>query len=57
MSLVLLVNWAGQPSFPGMVWPIDKVHVLLSLEEVALHTGHRVLMEFDDNSSLIVGDP
>jgi hypothetical protein len=27
------------------------------LEEVAVHAGHQVLMEVDDNSVLIVGDP
>ncbi len=28
-----------------------------SLEEVAMHAGHEVLMEVGDNNMLIVGDP
>jgi hypothetical protein len=29
----------------------------LPLEEVALRAGYKVLMEVDDNSALIIGDP
>jgi hypothetical protein len=45
------------PSFPGMVMPIDKAPFCLSLEEVALRSGHNVLVESDNKSALIVGDP
>jgi hypothetical protein len=31
--------------------------ICLSLKEVAAHVSHKVLMEFDDNGSLIFGDP
>jgi hypothetical protein len=31
--------------------------MLLSLEQVAVSAGHKVLMEFDDNNALIVCDP
>ncbi len=34
-------------------WP--AIH--LSLEEVAVHAGHKVLVEVDIDSMLIVGDP
>ncbi len=39
-----------------MVRPIDKASICLSLEEVAVHAGHKVLMKVDDNSALSVGD-
>jgi len=40
-----------------MVRPIEYVPIRLSLEEVALHAGHEVLMEVNHNISLIAGDP
>jgi len=36
-----------QPSFPGMVKPIKKATICLFLEEVAVHSGNKVLMEVD----------
>ncbi len=39
-----------------MVRPIDFTSIHLSLEEVAVRTGRKVVMEVDDNSALIVGD-
>ena len=47
----------GQLSFPRMARPIEKASTCLSLAEVALKPAHKVLMEVDDNISLIVGDP
>ncbi len=35
---------------------MDKGPICLSLEEVAVHAGHKVLMKVDDNSALSVGD-
>jgi hypothetical protein len=29
----------------------------LCLEEVTVHSGHQVLMEFDNNGAMIVNDP
>jgi hypothetical protein len=40
-----------------MVRPIEKAPICLSLEEVTVRAGHKVLMEVDDNISLIVGNP
>ncbi len=40
-----------------MVKWIDYAPVQLSLEEVTLCVGHKVLTEVDDISALIVGDP
>ncbi len=40
-----------------MVILIDWDPICLSLEEVAVRTGLKVLMEVDDNSAVIVGDP
>jgi hypothetical protein len=47
----------GQTSFPRMVTLIDWDPICLSLEVVAVRTGLKVLMEVDDNSAVIVGDP
>ncbi len=46
----------GQPSFPGMVWPIGKTPFHLSLEKIALRSSHEVLIEVDGNFVLIVGN-
>ena len=40
-------EWLGQWNSPL---------ICLSLKEVAVHEGHKVLMEVDDNISLIVGN-
>jgi hypothetical protein len=40
-----------------MVRPIKYAPIRPSLEEVAVHAGHEVLMEVNDNISLITGDP
>jgi hypothetical protein len=45
------------PSFPWMVMPKDQAPISLSLEEVVMHCGHNVLVESDNKSALIVGDP
>ncbi len=37
------------PSFLGIVRPIDKASTRISLEEVAVGAGHEVLMEVEDN--------
>ncbi len=46
----------GPLSFPGMVRPIECSPIYLSLEEVTVHAGHKVLMEVD-YILLAVGDP
>ncbi len=45
-----------QPSFSRMVRPLGRGPICPSLEEVAGHAGHEVLMEVDNNSLLIVGN-
>ncbi len=40
-----------------MVGQKDYVLISLSLEEVAVHAGHEVSVEVDDNSAWAVGDP
>jgi len=47
----------GQPSFPSMSRPIYLPISFYPLEDAAVHAGHKVLMEVDDNSAPIVGDP
>jgi hypothetical protein len=47
----------GQPSFLGLARPIENVLICLSLEEIAVHAGHKVLMEVDKNISLIARNP
>ncbi len=47
----------GKTSFRGMIWPINYSPTHLSVEEVAVHASHEVLLEVDDNSALIVGNP
>ncbi len=42
---------------PRIVRPIEQAPYCLSLEEVALCAGHKVLMEADDNLLPIIGDP
>jgi hypothetical protein len=37
--------------------PIDQAPISLSLDEVAQRSGHNVLVESDNKSALIVGDP
>ncbi len=46
----------GLPSLPTMVMPIDKATIQLSLEEVPMLANPKVLVEVDDNSTLIVCD-
>jgi hypothetical protein len=48
---------SGQASFPQIIRPIEWAPICLSLEGVAAHGGHEVLMEVNDKSLLIVGDP
>jgi len=43
----LLLLLFGQPSFPCMVRQIEWVHIHLSLEEVAVRAGDRVLVVVD----------
>ncbi len=43
-------------SFPGIVRPRYYALVLLSLEDVTVHAGHKVLVEADDNNTLIVAN-
>ncbi len=52
VHLLLLI---GQPSFPGMVMPIDEAPICLPVEEVAVHAGNEVLMEVE-TTALIVAD-
>jgi hypothetical protein len=40
-----------------MAGTIDYALLHVSLEEVAVHAGHEILMEVDDNSVPIVDDP
>jgi hypothetical protein len=46
----------GQLSFPGMARRLDYAPICLSLEEVTVRAGHKVVVEADDNSALIVGN-
>jgi hypothetical protein len=39
-----------------MVRPIDQAHAILSVEEVAVRVGRKVLVEVDNNCALVVGD-
>ncbi len=48
----LIYTWI----FSRMVRPIDKAPISLSEEEVALHAGHKVLVEVD-KSEIIFGIP
>jgi len=36
---------------------IDQAHIYVSLEEFAVCSSRKVIVEVDDNSMLIVGDP
>jgi hypothetical protein len=40
-----------------MVKPINYAQIYLSLEDITVYAGYKVLMEINDNSVLIVGDP
>jgi hypothetical protein len=40
-----------------MVRPIKEAHICVSFEEVTVHASHKVLIEFEDNILLIVGNP
>jgi hypothetical protein len=40
-----------------MIRPIGKTPIHMSIEEVAVHTGHKFLMESDDNTELLVVNP
>ncbi len=46
----------GQMSFPINVGQIYYGPICLSLEDVTVHAGHKVMAEADDNSDLIVGN-
>jgi len=46
-----------QLSFPEMVKPIDYAPIGLSMEEVAVCPGRKVLVEVNNESVLIVGNP
>ncbi len=46
-----------QPSFLKKVNPLNEAPFPLFRKEVAVQAGLKVLMEVDDTSSLIVGDP
>jgi hypothetical protein len=39
-----------------MVRPMVWTHILLSLEDIVVHSGHEVLMEVDNNILIPVGD-
>ncbi len=43
--------------FPGIAGIIDCAPLHMSLDGVAVHAGHEILKEVDDNSVPIVGDP
>ncbi len=43
--------------FPRKVRLIGKAPINLPKQRVAMGADHKVLLEVDDNSSLIVGDP
>jgi len=51
---LLFLIW--QPSYLGIVRPIDEAPICLSEEEVIVHAGLEVLLEVD-NSLLIDGNP
>ncbi len=40
-----------------MIRTIEYTIIFMYLKEVALRAGHEVLMNVNDNSALIVGDP
>jgi hypothetical protein len=44
----VFLEWLGQE---------DKTSICRSSEEVAVRVGHEVLIDVDDKSGLIVGDP
>ncbi len=44
-------------TFPRLNRPTAQAHNHLSLEEDALRADREILMEVDDNSELIVGNP
>ncbi len=44
-------------SLPRMARSIEQALIHLSFEEVAAKAGRKVLIVFDDNILLIVGDP
>jgi hypothetical protein len=58
-SIFLLVVFflVGQFRFPGMLMWLDLAPSGLSSEDITLHSVSKVLMEVDDNSALIVGNP
>ncbi len=54
MVLLFLIDWTTK--FPRYDKTNRLGHITLSAVEVAVYGGHKVLMEDDDNSLLIVGD-
>jgi hypothetical protein len=46
-----------QPGYPRMVRRTGQAAINLSVEEAAVHAGHRALVEFGINLTLIVSDP
>jgi hypothetical protein len=47
----------GKTNFRGMVWSINYSPTHLSLKDVTLCAGHKVLVEDDDTCMLIVWNP
>ncbi len=40
-----------------MIRPIYLAHISLSSEDIVVHASHKVLMEVEPYSALVVGDP
>jgi hypothetical protein len=55
--IVFFFSLFGQLNFPRMVRPIDYAPNCLSFKEVAVCASHKVFIDIDDNSALIVGNP
>ena len=45
LNVVMLILL--QPSFPGMIRPLEQAPIHLSMDKVAVHSGHEVLMVDD----------
>ncbi len=43
--------------FPRMVRPMEEASIGLSLEQIPVHIGNKVLLKVDDNIPLMVGNP
>ncbi len=55
-NVVFLFCLIRQPSFPDMIRPLDAP-ICLSMEEVAVRPGHKVLVDVNNECALIVGNP